>query len=131
MPLIRRAIKIYIPNEKDRTSELANPRFISDKTAKQFPKTLIITSSADELESEGKLFGEKLQQNGVDCTVLRGEGQLHVTVVFEGTRNGPTPQVLMALIAGQISEALSDKTGKVHKLDNGDEQNGRKRRRRN
>ena len=131
VPLIRRAVKIYIPNERDRTSEEANPRFISDKTAKQFPKTLIITSSADMLESEGKLFGEKLQQAGVDCTVIRAEGQLHDTVVLEGTRNGPTPQVLMALIADQISSALSVKDDKVHKIEDGEEQNGRKRRRRN
>lgn len=129
VPLIRRDVKVYIPDERDRLSEEANPRFISNKTAQKFPKTLIITGSAEMLQSEAKLFGEKLQQAGVDCTVLRAEGQIHDSVIFELTRNGPTPRVLMSLIAEQIRTALGKSDG-VHRVENGKQQDSRKRRRR-
>lgn len=98
MPLVRRLVRIYIPKEQDRKTELANPRFLAPKTAKQFPPTLVIVSSADLLDSEGKLFGEKLQQAGVDCAIFTAVGQLHDTVVLEPTREGPTPQAVLTLI---------------------------------
>lgn len=107
VPLIRGLAENYMPRAEDRASPLGSPRTMPDEVAAQFPPTMIVVSSADPLRSAGELLGEKLQGQGVDCTVVIGHGQLHDTVVAEGARNGPTPRSLMTLIASEIKERLA------------------------
>lgn len=108
VPFLRKVIDLYIPDPADRTSELATPQHISVAHAKKQPPTLIINSSADPLRDGGKLFGEKLQETGIDCTIATMHGQLHDSVVIEPTRNGPTPRTVVQLIALKIRNAVGD-----------------------
>jgi acetyl esterase len=87
MQFARDTIEDYIPNVSDRTSELASPIKISAAHAKLQPPTLIINGSVDILRSGGSSFGEILQQQGVECVVLTGHGQLHDSEVWEATRS--------------------------------------------
>lgn len=107
VPIIRGLAEYYMPRAEDRTSPLGSPRTMPDEVAARFPPTLIVVGSADPLRSAGELLGEKLQGQGVDCTVVIGYGQLHDTVVAEGARNGPTPRSLMTLIASEIKARLT------------------------
>jgi acetyl esterase len=67
---------------------------------------MIINSAVDLLRSEGNLFGEILQQNGVDCAVLVTHGQVHDSEILEATRTGPTPRASIRLVARSLVEAL-------------------------
>ena len=106
VPFLRQDIDQYIPDPKDRTSELATPQNISVEHAKLQPPTLIINSAVDPLRDDGILYGQILQKAGVDCTILTAHGQLHDSLVFEATRKGPTPMTLMTLILTEIKERL-------------------------
>lgn len=105
-PILRGMAGFYMPREEDRASVLGSPRSMPDEVAAQFPPTLIVVGSADVLRDAGKLLGEKLQTQGVDCAVVEGHGQLHDTVVSEAARQGPTPKALMTLIASEITARL-------------------------
>lgn len=106
VPFMRGAIDAYIPNVTDRESELATAQRISAEHAAKQPPTLIISSSADVLRDDGLLFGEILQRAGIDCAVVVAHGQLHVSLVLEATRKGPTPRAMMELVATKIRDAL-------------------------
>jgi acetyl esterase len=109
MPFTSNVIEDYIPKASDRQSELASPLKISAAHAKLQPPTLIINSSADLLRSEGSAFGEILQQQGIECVVLTGHGQVHDSEVLEATRTGPTPKLVIRVVVGEIVRVLGAK----------------------
>lgn len=96
----------YVTDAVDRTSELASPMNVSNETASYFPPSLIITSSADLVRDEAEIFGQKLQQAGRDVSIVRTDGQIHDTVLLQATRNGPTPKMIMTLIAAELKQRL-------------------------
>jgi acetyl esterase len=106
IPLLRKSIDGYLPNTRDRTSELASPRHISAKHAKLQPTTLIVVSSADLLRDDGLLYGETLQRNGVDVAIFMGHGQVHDSEIFEATRMSETPRAVVRMVAGEIRNTL-------------------------
>ena len=106
VPYMHKTIDAYIPSAPDRDSELASPRNISTAHAKLQPPTLIVNSSADPLRDDGRLFGEVLQRQGVECVIFEALGQLHVSEVLEGTRGGATPRAVVRVVAGEIRGAL-------------------------
>ncbi|KAK7948533.1 uncharacterized protein PG986_009419 [Apiospora aurea] len=103
-----RFVDTYTPDGTvDRTSELASPSaHLSDEVAAKFAPTLIVTSSADLLRDEGEALGERLQRAGRDVAVFRAHGQVHVSVAIGMIRNGPTPKMIMTLIAAALKERL-------------------------
>jgi acetyl esterase len=121
MQFARDTIEDYIPNVSDRTSELASPIKISAAHAKLQPPTLIINGSVDILRSGGSSFGEILQQQGVECVVLTGHGQLHDSEVWEATRTGPTPKLVIRVVVGEIVRVLGAKEEGKRKRTVGDE----------
>ncbi|KAF2245700.1 alpha/beta-hydrolase [Trematosphaeria pertusa] len=106
VPFMRKVIDMYIPTPKDRTSELATPQNISPEHAKKQPPTLIINSAVDPLRDDGLLYGQILQEAGIDCTIITAHGQLHDSSVLEATRKGPTPRTLVLLVATEIKNRL-------------------------
>jgi acetyl esterase len=138
VPFAKKTFSIYVPDAHDRNDELAAPINISASHAKLQPPTLIINSAVDLLRSEGNLYGEILQKNGVDCAVLTTHGQVHDSEVLEATRTGPTPRASLRLVARSLVEAFGtvadvSKKRKVEKVQEGNgEMNGqvKKRKRR-
>jgi acetyl esterase len=98
---------MYIPFPQDRESELASSQHITSEHAKKQPPTLIINSAVDTLRDDGLLFGEVLQKAGVDCSAITAHGQLHVSMVLEATRKGPTPSALMGFVATSLKHGLN------------------------
>ncbi|KAJ4303239.1 hypothetical protein N0V90_002132 [Kalmusia sp. IMI 367209] len=106
VPFMRKSIDTYIPLPEDRVSELATARNITPEHAAKQPPTLIISSAVDVLRDDGLLFGEALQKAGVECAVVVAHGQLHVSLVLEATRKGPTPMAMMQLVATRIKDVI-------------------------
>jgi acetyl esterase len=106
VPFLRKGIELYGPSPEDRKSELASAQNITPEHAKKQPPTLIISSGVDVLRDDGLLLAETLQKAGVDCVAITAHGQLHISMVLEGTRKGPTLRALMRLVATSIKDAL-------------------------
>ncbi|KAI8951095.1 Alpha/Beta hydrolase protein [Xylaria longipes] len=99
----------YLPDSVNRSSEEASPMNVSNETASIFPPTLIITSSADVLRDEAEILGQKLQQAGRDVVIIRADGQLHDSAVLEFTRSGPTPKLVVTIMAAALKERIEGK----------------------
>lgn len=103
---MRKLADDYVPPSVDRTSELASPMYVTEATAGAFAPTLIVTSSADILRDEAEVLGQKLQQAGRDVAVFRAHGQIHDSFALEASRGGPTPTMIMTLVAAALKERL-------------------------
>lgn len=125
----RRAVELYIPHEETRDTELASPLLITPQHAKVQPRTLIVNASVDLLRDDGILFGQILQQAGVDCAVFTAHGQIHDSEVIEATRAGETPRVIVRMVTREIRGAIggeggvNGKEGK-NRADEGEEEDG-------
>jgi acetyl esterase len=126
VPFARKTFSMYVPNAHDRKDELAAPINISASHAGLQPPTLIINSAVDLLRSEGNLYGEILQKNGVDCAVLTTHGQVHDSEILEATRTGSTPRASLRLVARSLIEALGtvQDMGKNRKVEGVEQKNG-------
>lgn len=82
---------------------------VSNNTASIFPPTLIITSSADVLRDDAEILGQKLQKDGRDIVVIRADGQLRDSPVLEFTRSGPTPKLVVTIMAAALKEIIGGK----------------------
>lgn len=99
----------YVPDSVNRSSEEVSPMNVSNETASTFPPTLIITASADVLRDEGEILGQKLQKAGRDIVVIRADGQLHDSPVLQFTRSGPTPKLVVTIMAAALKERIGGK----------------------
>jgi acetyl esterase len=108
VPLARRDIELYIPNARDRDTELASPLLITAKHAKAQPTTLIVNSGADLLRDDGILYGQILQRAGVDVAIFTTHGQLNDSEVLEATRLSETPKVVVRMMSQEIREAIGE-----------------------
>lgn len=108
IPAMRRFVNAYAPaGTVDRASELTSPSTaMSDAVAAKFAPSLIVTSSVDVLRDEAEAMGERLQRAGRDVAVFRAHGQLHDSVALNALRVGPTPRMIMTLIAAALKERL-------------------------
>jgi acetyl esterase len=97
-------------NQRTRLSILASPILMSKKEAARQPPTLVVVSSADVLRSEGEAFAKVLLDGGVECALIRAEGQVHDSALFEATRRSPTAKAILTLAAAQLREALGAET---------------------
>ncbi|KAF5229930.1 hypothetical protein FAUST_10094 [Fusarium austroamericanum] len=93
-------IDSFLPNPKDRETALASPlTHLSDKVLAQFPPTIIFLSTVDPLHDEGVAFGHRLQENGVDASIIKAEGQMHAFCLVKALRDGPTARAVMEMAA--------------------------------
>lgn len=103
---IREAIRDNIPKESDRESILASPLKMSKTQAATMPPTTVIVSSVDPLRSEGEAYARLLQGAGVDCALIRAEGQLHDSPILVATQGSATVQAILGMIGAQLKRAL-------------------------
>jgi len=101
-------INACLPNKKDRENALTSPlTFASDEVLAKFPSTIIILSDVDPLLDEGRAFGHRLQQVGVDCAIIKAEGQIHAHFIVLALRTNPTSRTIVELSALKIRKAFA------------------------
>ncbi|KAM0298234.1 hypothetical protein HYE67_001273 [Fusarium culmorum] len=102
-------IPAFLPNEEDRKLPLTSPlQFAPDEVLSKFPPTTIFVSGADPLIGEGEAFGHRLQQLGVDASVIKADGQVHDFVMLAPIRESPTARAVVELAALKLLKAFSD-----------------------
>ncbi|KAK5045066.1 hypothetical protein LTR84_010214 [Exophiala bonariae] len=101
-------INACLPNKKDRENARTSPlSFASDDVLAKFPPTIIVLSDVDPLLDEGRAFGHRLQKAGVDCAIIKAEGQMHAHFVVITLRNNATARAIVELSALKIRRALA------------------------
>ncbi|KAH7400609.1 vegetative specific protein H5 [Phaeosphaeria sp. MPI-PUGE-AT-0046c] len=106
---LRWMINTCIPNKEDRKTALASPlTFLPDEIVARFPSTTIILASIDPLVEDGRAFGHRLQQLGVDAAVISAEGQMHAFVLAKPIRDSPTARAMIELAACKMRRAFVD-----------------------
>jgi acetyl esterase/lipase len=100
-------IETFLPNKEDRETALASPlSFLSDDVLSKFPSTIVFLSTIDPLVDEGAAFGQRLQDLGVDATVIKAEGQLHAFILLKALRESPTAQAVLELTALRLRKII-------------------------
>lgn len=101
-------IDAFLPDKKDRQTALASPlTFLPDEVLAKFPPTTIIVASVDPLLDEALAFGARLQNAGIETSIIRAEGQVHAFVVLNPLRDSPTAKSIMELVSLKLRTALS------------------------
>ncbi|QPC74564.1 hypothetical protein HYE68_005316 [Fusarium pseudograminearum] len=104
-------IDSFLPNPNDRETALASPlTHLSDKILAQFPPTIIFLSTVDPLHDEGVAFGYRLQENGVDASIMKAEGQMHAFCLVKALRDGPTARTVMEMAALRLKRIFPHDT---------------------
>lgn len=65
----------YLNGEKDAANKYASPIKADDLSG--LPPALLITAENDPIRDEGEAYGVKLQEFGVDVTMIRYDGMVH------------------------------------------------------
>ena len=65
----------YLPNAEDRKNPLASPLL---GNLEGLPPALIVTAEYDPLRDEGERYGRKLAESGVEVTMKRYAGMIHL-----------------------------------------------------
>lgn len=68
--------KHYLPNEKDWADPEASP-LLWEGDWGRLPKALVVVGELDVLSGEGKMYGEKLKEAGVEVKTVVMEGMPH------------------------------------------------------
>jgi acetyl esterase len=111
---LRWMINTFIPNIEDRKTALASPlTFLPDEILAKFSPTTIILADVDPLVEDGRSFGRRLQQLGVEATVIRAEGQMHGFVFAKPIRDSPTARAMVELAALKMRKAFIRSIAKV------------------
>lgn len=102
-------IPAFLPNEEDQKLPLTSPlQFAPDEVLSKFPPTTIFVSGADPLIGEGEAFGHRLQELGVDASVIKADGQVHDFVMLAPIRESPTARAVVEIAALKLLKAFSD-----------------------
>ena len=100
-------IDACLPNKKDRETALASPlTFAPDEVLAKFAPTIIFLSDVDPLLDEGRAFGHRLQKAGVDCAIIKAEGQMHAYASILALRGNATARAVNELAVMKIRKAL-------------------------
>jgi len=100
-------VDAFLPNKADRRNSLTSPlSFLSDGELAQFPPTTLFLSGADPLIAEGEAFGLRLQENGVETSIMKADGQIHDYVMLEPIRRTATAKAVVELAAAHLKKSL-------------------------
>lgn len=104
---LRWMINTCIPNKEDRATALASPlTFLPDKVLAEFPPTTIILADVDPLVEDGRAFGRRLQQFGIEVAMIKAEGQMHAFVLAKPIRDSPAARAMTELAASKMRSAF-------------------------
>ncbi|GES58775.1 related to lipase [Aspergillus terreus] len=101
-------INAFLPNEEDRKNALTSPlSYAPNEVLARFPPTTLFVSGQDPLIGEGEAFGRRLQEAGVETSILKADGQIHDYVMLEPVRQSATAKAVVELASTKIRAAIN------------------------
>jgi acetyl esterase/lipase len=95
----------YISKEK-RDEIYASPLKASKKELEGLPPTIVQTAENDVLRSEGEAYARKLDEAGVDVTLMRIQGMIHDYGLLNPLAHVPAVQAALRQAARELKHAL-------------------------
>jgi acetyl esterase/lipase len=95
----------YIPKE-ERDSRYASPLQAELHQLQGLPPALVQTAANDVLRIEGEAYTRKMQEAGVDVTLVRMQGMIHDYGLLNPLATLPAVQSALRSAAGELKNAL-------------------------
>jgi acetyl esterase/lipase len=95
----------YISKEK-RDEIYASPLKASKKELEALPPTIVQTAENDVLRSEGEAYARKLDEAGVEVTLMRIQGMIHDYGLLNPLAHVPAVQAALRQAAMELNHAL-------------------------
>jgi acetyl esterase/lipase len=96
----------YIPDQSQRNDILASPLKASEEQLRGLPPTLVQTAENDVLRDEGEMYARKMNEAGVDVTLIRVQGMIHDYGLLNPLANIPAVQSALRSAGAELRKAL-------------------------
>jgi acetyl esterase/lipase len=97
---------MYIPNPAKRKDIHASPLQATVEQLKGLPPALIQVAESDILHDEGIAYGRKLDEAGVDVTLVQYDGMIHDFGLLNGLAEVPAVRSLFVQAAAELKKHL-------------------------
>lgn len=97
----------YLPDKSMRNEKYASPLKASISELKGMPPTLVQTAENDVLRDEGEAYARKLNEAGVEVTLVRYQGLIHDYGLLNPLADVPAVQSALLYAASVIKKALN------------------------
>lgn len=106
VPAMKWMYDMYIADPAKRKDIHASPLQATVEQLKGLPPALIVVAESDILHDEGTAYGRKLDEAGVDVTLVQYDGMIHDFGLLNGLAEIPSVRSLFVQAAAELKKRL-------------------------
>ncbi|MBI4780791.1 MAG: alpha/beta hydrolase [Oscillatoriophycideae cyanobacterium NC_groundwater_1537_Pr4_S-0.65um_50_18] len=106
VPTMKWMYDMYIADPEKRKDIHASPLQATVEQLKGLPPALIVVAESDILHDEGIAYGRKLNEAGVDVTLIQYDGMIHDFGLLNGLAEVPAVRSLFVQAAAELKKHL-------------------------
>ncbi|MBD3885059.1 alpha/beta hydrolase [Phormidium tenue FACHB-886] len=106
VPAMKWMYDMYIADPEKRKDIYASPLRATVEQLKGLPPALVVVAESDILHDEGIAYGRKLDEAGVDVTVVQYNGMIHDFGLLNGLAELPATRSLFVQAAAELKKYL-------------------------
>ncbi|NJO43223.1 MAG: alpha/beta hydrolase [Cyanobacteria bacterium RU_5_0] len=106
VPTMKWMYDMYIADPEKRKEIYASPLRATVEQLKGLPPALVVVAESDVLHDEGTAYGRKLNEAGVDVTLVQYDGMIHDFGLLNGLAELPATRSLFVQAAAELKKHL-------------------------
>lgn len=106
VPTMKWMYDMYIADPEKRKDIYASPLRATVEQLKGLPPALVVVAESDVLHDEGTAYGRKLNEAGVDVTLVQYDGMIHDFGLLNGLAELPATRSLFIQAAAELKKHL-------------------------
>jgi acetyl esterase len=106
VPTMKWMYDMYIADPEKRQDIYASPLRATVEQLKGLPPALVVVAESDVLHDEGTAYGRKLNEAGVDVTLVQYDGMIHDFGLLNGLAEVPAVRSLFVQAAAELKKYL-------------------------
>lgn len=106
VPTMKWMYDLYIADPEKRKDIFASPLRATVEQLKGLPPALVVVAESDILHDEGTAYGRKLNEAGVDVTLVQYDGMIHDFGLLNGLAELPATRSLFVQAAAELKKHL-------------------------
>jgi acetyl esterase len=106
VPTMKWMYDMYIADPEKRKDIYASPLRATVEQLKGLPPALVVVAESDVLHDEGTAYGRKLNEAGVDVTLVQYDGMIHDFGLLNGLAELPATRSLFVQAAAELKKHL-------------------------
>jgi acetyl esterase len=106
VPTMKWMYDMYIADPEKRKDIYASPLQATVEQLKGLPPALVVVAESDILHDEGTAYGRKLNEAGVDVTLVQYDGMIHDFGLLNGLAEVPAVRSLFVQAAAELKKHL-------------------------